>query len=185
VTTPAEGPALLAEPEAIRRFLIAAARGIIASSSLTPFFVRADDHHDDRRRWRGIQLDETVETTPRWASIERSLDRLDGKTFTLVSLEGDDGSVLYIGGSSAGAVLTWSKGECHLFASNGESARKLLVVAGGQAGEFAERNVLPIEIAKAISKGYFDSTEVTELARWENPSASPPGSNAADRDREP
>lgn len=55
--------------------------------------------------WESVINDDQVNSLPTWANVERALARLDGKGRTLVTLEDNNGSTLYVGGSTKGAWL--------------------------------------------------------------------------------
>ena len=118
--------------------------------------------------WESVVNDDRVVSSPNWMIVDHALSQLDGTIYTLVTFDDDRGSTLFVGGSSKGVVIAWSQGDHHLIARRGEGLTKILVTVGGQAGDYASRNVIPIDVAKYITKGYFDGLNIKDLAEWEH-----------------
>jgi hypothetical protein len=117
--------------------------------------------------WESVLNDEHIVQSPSWAEVDEAVSRLDGKVHTLVTLDGEDGSTLFIGGSLEGMVVAWSRQDQNLIARRGAGDEKVQIVVGGQVGDYARRNVLPIQIAKNIAKAYADGLRVQDLFKWD------------------
>jgi hypothetical protein len=86
--------------------------------------------------WESAINNERVDPCPSWKSVDNAITRLNEKVYTLVVLDDLKGSTLFVGGGSAGIVVAWSKGDQHLIARRGDQSEKVLIVVGGQAGEY-------------------------------------------------
>jgi hypothetical protein len=118
--------------------------------------------------WESIINDERVDHCPSWENIDSAITRLYERVYTLVALNDHKGSSLFIGGGPAGLVVAWSKGDQHLIARQGDQSEKVMIVAGGQAGEYKIRNIISLDQAKDIAKAYFDGFDVRNLGAWDH-----------------
>jgi hypothetical protein len=108
--------------------------------------------------WQNIINDEQIDNCPKWESIDRAISKLDAKVHTLVVLDDEEGSNLFVGGGQSGIVVGLSCGREHLLARRGIEATTISIVVGGQAGDYRQRNVISTEQPRDIAKAYFEST---------------------------
>jgi hypothetical protein len=118
--------------------------------------------------WESVINDERIDHFPDWERIDRSITRLDEKVHTLVSLDDERGSNLFVGGGPSGIVVALSSGQDHFIARQGDETAMVSVVVGGQAGDYRKRNVVSLEQAKDIAKAYFQGVDVRTLGRWDS-----------------
>jgi hypothetical protein len=118
--------------------------------------------------WESIINDERVDPCPSWENIDGAITRLDAKVYTLVALDDHKGSSLFIGGGPAGIVVAWSKGDQHLIARRGDRSEKVMIVVGGQAGEYKQRNIIAVDEAKDIAKAFSNGFDVRNLGTWDH-----------------
>jgi hypothetical protein len=118
--------------------------------------------------WESVINDERVDPCPGWESVDNAITRLDEKVYTLVLLDDHQGLSLFIGGGSAGVVVAWSKADQHLIARRGDLSEKVLIVVGGQAGEYKRRNIISLDEAKGIARAYFNGFDVRDLGAWDH-----------------
>ncbi|BGE88007.1 MULTISPECIES: hypothetical protein [Methylosinus] len=118
--------------------------------------------------WESVINDERVDRFPDWESIDRSISRLDEKVYTLVVLDNEKGSNLFIGGGSSGIVVALSSGNEHLIARQGDETKPISVIVGGQAGDYRQRNVVSPGFAKDIARAYFKGDDVRALSQWDS-----------------
>jgi hypothetical protein len=116
--------------------------------------------------WESAINNERVDPCPSWKSVDNAITRLNEKVYTLVVLDDLKGSTLFVGGGSAGIVVARSKGDQHLIARRGDQSEKVLIVVGGQAGEYKRRNIISHDEAKDIARAYFNGLDVRALGAW-------------------
>lgn len=117
--------------------------------------------------WESVINDERVDRCPGWEAVDCAITRLDEKVYTLVVLDDHKGSSLFVGGGPTGIVVAWSKGDQHLLACRGDQSEKVLIVVGGQAGEYKKRNAISLDEAKDIAKAYYNGNDVSNLGAWD------------------
>ena len=118
--------------------------------------------------WESVINDERVDPCPSWESIDSAITRLNEKVYTLVVLDDQEGSSLFIGGGAAGIVVAWSKEDQHLIARRGNQSEKVLIVVGGQAGEYRKRNSISLDEARDIARAYYNGVDVRGLGAWDH-----------------
>jgi Ethanolamine utilization protein EutJ (predicted chaperonin) len=117
--------------------------------------------------WESIINDQRIDRFPDWEMVDKSINRLDKKMYTLVVLDDEKGSNLSIGGGPSGVVAALSSGQDHLIAREGDGTMTISVVLGGQAGDYRKRNVISVEHAKGIAKAYLQGSDVRALYDWD------------------
>lgn len=118
--------------------------------------------------WQGISDNRREERFPDWESVERAIGQLDETVQTLVVLDDERGSNLFVGGGPSGIVVALSMGDEHLIARQGDKTQTTLITAGGQEGDYRKRNVISLEHSKDIAKAFFNGIDVRSLGRWEH-----------------
>jgi hypothetical protein len=96
-------------------------------------------------------------------NVDCSINRLDEELHTLVVLDDEKGSNLFVGGGPSGIVVALSDDKEHLIARRGNDAEPISIVVGGQAGDYRKRNVLSLEQAKYIARAYFEGVDIRTL----------------------
>jgi len=117
--------------------------------------------------WQGVLDDGCADRLPDWQSVETAISRLDGAVHSLLTLDDERGSVLFIGGGPTRIVVAFSEGDEHLIARQGDELDVVVITAGGQDGDYRKRNVIPREDAKHIAKAFFHGVDVRSLGQWE------------------
>lgn len=101
------------------------------------------------------------------ASIDNCIDllkKLDGGTHTILSLQREDGSILYVGGGGHGYVvtITTDDGDNYIYESDSNATGDRLVNTGGQFGRFSIRNVIRYVDAEKLVRLFFQKNELEE-----------------------
>ena len=91
--------------------------------------------------WESVINDKRIDHFPDWERIDRSITRLDEKVHTLVSLDDERGSNLFVGGGPSGIVVALSSGQDHFIARQGDETAMVSVVVGGHPGVIHEDRV--------------------------------------------
>lgn len=102
---------------------------------------------------------------PSWQDAERVINSLDGKITTQICMDnGNEDNYFCVGGGNNGL--------CNVFVSenDNEIIHTLLnpnpepvtrrLVTGGQAGDFEDKIVVPLELAKIAAKRYFETGQL-------------------------
>jgi hypothetical protein len=118
--------------------------------------------------WQSVINDEQIDNCPKWESIDCAINKLDEKVHTLVVLDDEERSNLFVGGGPSGFVVALSCGREHLLARRGNEATTIEVFVRGQAGDYRQRNVISMEQAKDIAKAYFEGVNVQTLGHWDS-----------------
>jgi hypothetical protein len=105
------------------------------------------------------------------ADVTRVIDRLDGRTHTLMSLQGlAERPTLGVGGGNAGMYVVVYEdldGRFHNLASGAPGHGRLEVVTGGQPGDFERRHVADRATAKRAALWFCDTGRRCPDFAWE------------------
>ena len=111
-------------------------------------------------------------TNPNWEQIETAIRRLDGKTCTLVILGvGDPVPHMAIGGGGDGKYIVYATMDNLSFqtlVNPSAPPGKCMLVAGGQAGDYALKICVGLQEALLAAKTYAETGEVDSGLTWEN-----------------
>ena len=120
-------------------------------------------------RWNGLQCDELVIQHPTEDDFIRALDALDGVERTLLCLEASNGRQLTIGGGDGNYVVyaAFSEHEFWNLLSNVSENQTIMVVAGGQKGDFAARQVVDRASAQIAGIAFMRQGELDQSLRWD------------------
>jgi hypothetical protein len=120
-------------------------------------------------RWHGPQCDEVVIQNPTEQDFIRTLDALDGLERTLLCLEASNGRQLVIGGGDGNYVVyaAFSEHEFWNLLADISESRTIMVVAGGQKGDFAARRVVDRMRARKAGISFMHEGELDQSLRWE------------------
>ena len=116
--------------------------------------------------------DATEVKNPSWEQIETAIRRLDGKTCTLVILGvGDPVPHMAIGGGGDGKYIVYATTDNLSFqtlVNPSAPPGKCMLVAGGQAGDYALKICVGLQEALLAAKTYAETGEVDSGLTWEN-----------------
>jgi hypothetical protein len=122
--------------------------------------------------WDGTRNDETVLQSPSWDAISKAIHGLDGRVRTLVTITRDDSSHMAIGGGGQnGLYVVYATHDGVHFQTatrrNGANT-KVVVVAGGQEGEFPERRCVDLDTALSAAKAFAETGRLDPQIHWED-----------------
>lgn len=118
--------------------------------------------------WDGDDAGEVEDPTP--ADLEERIRQLDGSGRTIVMLEGE-GGYLAVGGSAADGLVVYADlgdGDFWSARSPGtDSTETVVVVAGGQPGDYEARLVTTPEVAMTAATTFLASGTLSDAIGWE------------------
>jgi hypothetical protein len=120
-------------------------------------------------RWVGNRDRGTTVEHPSWAAIEERIVRLDAREFTMVTLAGEREAHMAIGGG-AGRYVVYATRDNMSFDNLVDPARGEVmetVAAGGQKGEYPERQVVSLEKALEAAREYAETGTLSDRLQWE------------------
>jgi hypothetical protein len=120
--------------------------------------------------WEGPKEGELAD--PPEEEVQRRIEDVNGHDRTLVTLD-REGEYLAVGGSaSQGLVVYVDVGESTEFwqalSPSTSSEDPVIVLAGGQPGEYPARIVVTLEVALTVAVAYAASGERASGATWES-----------------
>lgn len=123
--------------------------------------------HGDR--WRGVLNDEWHIDNPTWDEVSRAIQRLDAKTFTMVTIQGPDGQHLAVGGGAGQYVVYATFDNCDFWNLLAERIQEGMVVlnAGGQEGEYPACQIVDLGQAQAAAHAFLGQLQLAPTLRWE------------------
>jgi hypothetical protein len=108
---------------------------------------------------------------PAWQDIETAIRRLDGRKCTMLILEiGDPVPHMGIGGGEDGKYIVYTTPDNWVFHNliNPQAAPgKSLLVAGGQRGDYANRQCINLPEVLRAAKTYAETGELDPSLVWE------------------
>ncbi|MBQ4283387.1 MAG: hypothetical protein IJB96_05595 [Lachnospira sp.] len=110
---------------------------------------------------------------PTWEDIEKVINLLDGQYVTQITMDnGNEDDYLCIGGGNDGLCNVFvSKNDNEIIYTlmNSDSNDSLVhkLVTGGQEGDFEDKLCVSIEIAKCVSKMYYELGQMDDSFIWE------------------
>lgn len=120
--------------------------------------------------WKGIYCSEDEIKHPSLADIDQIVDALDAKVRTLVTICGQDGCDLTIGGGLGQYVVYASIGDEQLWnLLSGDDKDKVTVLlnAGGQEGDFPLRQVVSKSQMLQAAHTFFLTGQLDSTLLWE------------------
>lgn len=123
----------------------------------------------DGDRWDGVLCFEWYIEAPSSHDLNHALERLDAKTYTMVTLQGaGEGHMTIGGGAGKYVVYTTSDNRefWNLLSPHGEDSIELLNI-GGQEGEYPARHVVDLVQARAAAQKYFERQQRNSEQKWE------------------
>jgi hypothetical protein len=121
-------------------------------------------------KWSGLLCDEDEIHAPTVDDLDRVIEELDAKTHTLVSLYGESGAYLSIGGGAGQYVAYASTSDEQLWNLLSDSDDRngiVLLNAGGQEGDFPARQVVDKVLALQAARVFFGTGKLDFALRWE------------------
>jgi hypothetical protein len=119
--------------------------------------------------WRSTDDEGSIIQDADERTLERLINRLDGKRFTLVILRGPGEDQLAIGGGLEGRYVMYQTRDNETFwEPSRESApdERVVLVVGGQTGEYPARQVVGSQEAIAAATEYARKGSLTTAVRW-------------------
>jgi len=111
---------------------------------------------------------------PTWRDIETAIRRLNGDTCTLLMLGiGEPVPHMGIGGGENGRYIVYATLDnwtFHNLINPGAAAGKSLLVAGGQRGDYANRQLVGLQEALRAAKTYAEAGQLDSTLVWEKQS---------------
>lgn len=109
-------------------------------------------------------------TDPTGPDLERAVRDLDGSGRTIVTLQGEAG-YLAVGGSATSGLVVYAEladGAFHSLLSPGTtSTETVVVVAGGQPGDYEARLVTTVDVALRAASRFLESGTLASDLEWE------------------
>jgi hypothetical protein len=120
--------------------------------------------------WEGRACDHWEVADATFADVERALERLDAKTWTLMTIGGPDELHLGIGGGGGQYVIyAGSAGEEELWDLVSAQPRDgvVMLTIGGQEGDYPARQIVDLEQARTAARTFFLTGALDLSLRWE------------------
>lgn len=126
--------------------------------------------HGDR--WRGTEDRAWSIEQPSAADLDRALEQLDAKTYTLITLEAQGDEHLCVGGG-AGRYVAYAKRDNDEFwnpvgdaAEDGAQDEVIWLNAGGQEGDFPARQIVDMERVRAAARAFLSDRTLDPALGW-------------------
>ena len=128
----------------------------------------------DRRKilgdhWEGVLNREWSIEEASSADLDRTLDRLDARTYTMVTIQADGDRHLTIGGGAGQYVVyaTFDNEEFWNLLRPQPIVGTVLLNAGGQQGDFPAAQVVDMEQARAAGRAFLDACHLNPTQQWQ------------------
>ncbi len=121
-------------------------------------------------KWVGPSCEEGRLVSPALDDVRQAVESLDAKNRTIVSLCGSDGrSSLTIGGGNGSYVVYMSVGEDEFWnlVNRDRGFGIFMLNAGGQEGDFPERQILDLAAALRAATTFFETGGRDNSLCWE------------------
>jgi hypothetical protein len=110
-------------------------------------------------------------TDPDWAEIETAIKQLDGKKFTLVTLNvGDEVPSMTIGGGANGIYVvhvTFDNSAFYSLLNPSGTERKISLIVGAQRGEFEEKECVSLDMVLRVAKHFYETGQMDKNLSWD------------------
>jgi hypothetical protein len=123
--------------------------------------------HGDR--WRGVLNDEWHVDDPSWDGVSQAIQRLDAKTFTIVTIQGPGEQHLAVGGGAGRYVVYATFDNCdfwNLLTGTSDDGTVLLN-AGGQEGDYPACQIVDLDQTQKAARAFFVGLQLEPSLRWE------------------
>lgn len=123
--------------------------------------------------WAGVFNQGYTIEHPSLEQIESAIRMLDGQIRTLVTIEAEDETHMAIGGGSSGQYVVYATFDNQRFAtlvasnSRSSSNRAVVLVAGGQSGDYPERHCVDIEAALRAARAFAVNGSLDSDSTWD------------------
>lgn len=120
-------------------------------------------------RWDGpLNHDWTIEDASP-ADFERALEQLDGRSRTMLTVEGDGQRHLTVGGGAGRYVvyISFDNDDFWNLLCPIPQAGIVLLNAGGQEGDYPAKQIVDLAQARAAGRAFFDHQGLDPAQQWE------------------
>jgi hypothetical protein len=119
--------------------------------------------------WRGVLNDGWQVDNPSWDDVKKAIQRLDAKTYTIVTIQGPGEQHLAVGGG-AGRYVVYATFDNFAFwnllnAAVGDGMA--LLNAGGQEGDYPVGQIVDLTQAQTAARAFFIGLQLEPSLRWE------------------
>lgn len=119
--------------------------------------------------WDGVDSHESCLPQPSAADAEKAIRALDSVCRTLVTLVGEAGAHLAIGGGAGRYVVyaTYDNRSFHNLVGASKEPSSVCLNVGGQMGEFAARHIVSLEAAIQAALAFLETGQLASHLTWE------------------
>lgn len=109
--------------------------------------------------WDGVRCGSRDADRPSWEQVEAALSDLDARRHTLLTLNGEAGDTLCVGGGAGRYVVFYQDADDELWnlhaAGAPEAGPSILLNCGGQEGDFRPDQVVGSDVAREAVRTLF------------------------------
>lgn len=107
---------------------------------------------------------------PSLEEVTTAVQRLDGKTRTLVTLKVSDDHHMAVGGGGGHYIvyMTFNNMQFKNLIISGKSGPKIILTCGGQEGDFAPKQCVDLETAKRAAETFALTGQPDPKLMWED-----------------
>ncbi|MCP3807729.1 hypothetical protein NLX78_10845 [Paenibacillus sp. Lou8.1] len=117
--------------------------------------------------WNGTTFNEEIVMNPTWADTLRFLRKLDGDKFTLVFFEVSDTDSALVGGGPEYFIASITiDGNIYTLMNNKQVNREILLVVGGQLGNYCDNICIELIPMLEVIKYYYETRKLLETHKW-------------------
>jgi Immunity protein Imm1 len=120
-------------------------------------------------KWEGISNEEEIIENPTSFQFKRMFDRMDAKTYTMLTLQSDGECHLAIGGG-AGQYVVYATFDNHVFwnlVRREGGSGTVMLNAGGQEGDYPARQIIDAEQTRQAGLSFLQSGQLDQALTWE------------------
>jgi hypothetical protein len=117
----------------------------------------------------GGRREEGVVDNPSWQDIEATINALDGKLRTVITIGGEGEAHMAVGGGSSGRYVvyaTFDNANFFTLLSSDRSEGKLLLFVAGQEGDYDKKIVVDLQSALTAAKTFAEHGKVDTTLEW-------------------
>ncbi|MFO0693855.1 MAG: Imm1 family immunity protein [Polyangiales bacterium] len=120
-------------------------------------------------RWHGVANDEWHVDAPSWDDVSRAIRRLDGRTYTLVTIGGSGEEHLAVGGGAGRYVVYVTRDNWDFWnlLSHEDAEGTVSLFIGGQDGDYPARRIVDLEQAEVAARAFLSGRRLEPTLRWE------------------
>jgi hypothetical protein len=107
---------------------------------------------------------------PSLEEVEAAIKRLDGKRHTIVTIDGTDRAHMAVGGGGDGQYIVYASFDNERFftlKSAERSDSKVLLLVGGQDGDYPKSIVVGLPLALAAAKTFAETGQIDPKLLWQ------------------